>query len=649
MSYLNFNKEELINLDFALKREIIRSNRAGSYMSTTLSGCNTRKYHGLLVSPIAAFNNEKHVLLSSLDETVIQNQSEFNLGIHRYQGGVYEPKGHKYIQKITFQRVPRITYRVGGVVLTKERLLVEKEEQVLIKYTLERAKSPTVLRLKPFLAFRNIHHLSKANHFANSKYEMVPKGIRVKLYEGFPNLHIQGSKSMDFVPAPDWYYNIEYQKELVRGYDYLEDLLVPGYFEVELKKGESVIIAAGTSETKPVSLKQRFTKELSKRIQRVTFTNLIQNAGQQFVMEQNGQTDIVAGFPWHKSMTRQSFISLPGLYRAVGDVYLFKKVLLTYQPHLNKGLFPDSIQDKEPKYNSADTSLWYIWAIQQYFKHYRRPREIWRNFGDSVLEIVNAIRDGIHSHMKLNKELLVVSEKENTPLTWMNSLREGNPVLQRKGLVVEINALWYNALCFTAELCETVGQMQIAEDLKTLSENVRRSFEVTFWRSGHNHPADHINRGICDWSIRPNMVIAAALDHSPFSNSQKKSVLNIAKQMLLTRKGLRTLSPDHIRFKGMVSGGPSEREAAAHQGTVYPWLLQFFVEAYLDIHKKGGLLFIKQAMESIEEELRHHGIGTMSEMYDGNPPHKARGAISQAWNVAGILQASHAVKNFKEK
>lgn len=224
MSYLKFDKEQLINLEYSLNKEILRSNRAGAYISTTINGCNTRKYHGLLICPIAKFGGEKHVLLSSLDETIVENGSDFNLGIHRYQGGTYEPKGHKYICNFEFRKIPKITYRVGNVVLTKEQLLVENEQQVLLKYTLHEAASAIKIRFKPFLAFRQIHQLSKANMYVNRKFSKVENGIGIKLYDKYPNLFMQFSKKADFVPVPDWYYNIEYIKELHRGYDYLEEI-----------------------------------------------------------------------------------------------------------------------------------------------------------------------------------------------------------------------------------------------------------------------------------------------------------------------------------------------------------------------------------------------------------------------------------------
>jgi len=648
MSYLKFDKEQLINLEYSLNKEILRSNRAGSYSSTTISGCNTRKYHGLLICPIEHFGNEKHVLLSSFDETIIQNNAEFNLGIHRYQGGNYEPKGHKYIRDIDFEKVPKTTYRVGGAVLTKERLLVGKEEQILIRYKLEEAHTSTVLRFKPFLAFRNIHQLSKANMFASTKYKPAENGISVKMYSNFPDLFMQFSKKVEFIPAPDWYYNIEYLKELNRGYEYLEDLLVPGYFEVPIKKGETIIFAAGTKETKPVSLKQRFTKELKSRIKKVTFLSSLDNAAQQFIMHKKSETDIIAGFPWYNSITRQTLISLPGMCVSMNDPVNCIKVLDTYRRYLKDGFFPDEIGDNKPKYHSADAPLWFIWTIMQYFKKFQKPKEIWKKFGNTIIEILEAYKNSNLKYIGITDDGLIYAEKDGIALTWMNSYVDGNPVVQRDGLPVEINALWFNAICFALDLADFAGDHVFVEKWKEMVNKVALSFLKTFWNNDHKYLADVVKNGMADWSVRPNMVIAVAMDYTPLSKEQQKSVLSVAKKKLLTKRGLRTLSPDHIRYKGLVEGSPKERELATHQGTVYPWLIQFFVEAYLKIHKRGGLPFVKQIMERFEDDLTEHCIGTLSEMYNGDPPHRAKGAISQAWNVAGVIFATQLVQNYKE-
>lgn len=648
MSYLKFDKEQLINLEYSLNKEILRSNRAGAYISTTINGCNTRKYHGLLICPIAKFGGEKHVLLSSLDETIVENGSDFNLGIHRYQGGTYEPKGHKYISNFEFRKIPKITYRVGNVVLTKEQLLVENEQQVLLKYTLHEAASAIKIRFKPFLAFRQIHQLSKANMYVNRKFSKVENGISMKLYDKYPNLFMQFSKKADFVPVPDWYYNIEYIKELHRGYDCIEDLFVPGYFELSLKKGESIVFSAGITEAATVSLKQRFTKEENNRIERSTFLSSLDNAAEQFVTHKNYGTDIIAGFPWYDSITRQTFVSLPGLCLSLNDSKNCKNVLDTYKPFLKNGFFPDQINQKNLTFHSADAPLWFIWTIVKYYNKYRQPKEIWAEYGGAIQEILKGYKNSTLKYIGATREGLVYAQKENTPLTWMNSSVDGRPVVQREGMPVEINALWYNAICFAVEVADLAGDKAFADQWRGMIDKVGEAFLQTFWNEGHNHLADVVKDGKPDWSVRPNMVIAVAMDYSPLSKEQKKSVLSVAKQALLTKRGLRTLSPDHLRYKGSVEGGPNERELAIHQGAVWPWLIQFFVEGYLKIHRKGGLPFVKQLIESFEDDMTEHCIGTMSEMYNGNPPHKAKGAISQAWSVAGVVYATHMIQNYKD-
>ena len=648
MHYLSFDQGQLINLEYSLYKEILRTNKAGSYLCTTLNGCNTRKYHGLLVSPIENFGGEKHVLLSALDETVIQNEAEFNLGIRRYQGGTYEPKGHKYIQHLDFGDVPKITYRVGGVILTKERLLVEKEEQVLIRYTLEEAKSPTTLRLKPFLAFRNIHALSKANMFVNTHYEKADNGIATRLYDGYPNLYMQTSKESDFIPVPDWYYNVEYLKELNRGYEYLEDLFVPGYFEFPMQKGESVIFGAGLTPVKSVSLKQRFTREVKKRGKKETFASALDHAAKQFVMHKKKTAEIIAGFPWYGSITRQTFVAMPGLCLVLKNENLCATVLDSYLKYFNDGFFPDRIGENNISYHSADTSLWFIWVIQHCYKKNGNPSNTWKTYGPAIKRILEAYRDSKIGYISMTKEGLIHAEKENIALTWMDSYVNGLPVVQRAGLPVEVNALWFNAICFALDLADMAGDQDFIDEWKDMVELVARSFLKTFWSDGHGFLADVVKDNQADWAVRPNMVIAVALDYSPLSKEQQKQVLSVAKRKLLTNRGLRTLSPDHLRYNGRVSGNSQEREAGVHMGAVYPWLLQFFVEAYLKIHKRGGLPFVKQIVNSFEEEMTENCVGTVSEMYDGNPPHAGKGAISQAWNVAGVNYALNLIQKYRE-
>ncbi len=648
MHYLSFDKEQLINLEYSLSKEILRTNKAGSYLCTTINGCNTRKYHGLLVSPIDNFGGEKHVLLSSLDETLVQNEAEFKLGIRRYQGGTYEPKGHMYIRNVEFSEIPKITYRVGSIVFTKERLLVEKEEQVMIKYTLEEAQEPVVLRLKPFLAFRNVHELSKANMFVNTKYQEVENGIAMSLYAGYPDLNMQLSKTADFIPVPDWYYNVEYLKELTRGYDYLEDLYVPGYFEVEMEAGESLVFSAGLNEMKVLSLKQRFTHEQKKRSTKETFESSLEHAAKQFVYHNKKTAEIIAGFPWYGSITRQTFISIPGLCPVLKEPDLCSTILDSYLKFFNDGFFPDRPGEKVFTYHSADTSLWFIWVLQQHYKHRGKPELMWKTYSPAIKRILEAYRDSSHACIRMDSDGLIEAEKEKTALTWMDSYVNGLPVVQRAGKTVEVNALWFNAICFSLDLADMAGDQEFIDTWKDMVEKVAHSFLDTFWSEEHACVADVVYKNQADWSVRPNMLIPVALDYSPLSKEQQKLILSVAKKKLLTNRGLRSLSPDHLRYKGTVKGNPEEREMVVHMGAVYPWLIQFFVEGYLKIHKRGGLPFVKQILESFEEEMTEHCVGTMSELYDGNPPHQGKGAISQAWSVAGVVRSLDLIRKYNE-
>ena len=438
MSYLNFNKEELVNLEYSLKKEVLSTNRAGGYSSTTVVCCNTRKYHGLLVLPISEFGGENHVLLSSLDETVVQHGQSFNLGIHKYPG-VYEPRGHKYIVDLEYDPLFTLTYRVGGVVLKKEILMVHNEAQLMIRYTLEDAHSETYLRLKPFLAYRNVHALSKANMMANTKFDHVENGIRSKLYVGFPALNMLLSKANEFVPVPDWYYNIEYLEEKNRGYDYKEDLFVPGYFEVPIKKGESIIFSASTEEVKPSTLKRKFQQMENKRERRDDFESCLTYSASQFIVHEGKDTEVVAGYPWFGRWGRDTFIALPGLTLAAGgDLRNCKEVLDTMARQLHDGLFPNIGKGDKAAYNSIDAPMWFFWAVQEYDKALGEPGTVWKNYGSKMKSILTAFREGVNPGLRMDANGLIWARQPGKALTWMDAVVRGVPVTPRAGYAVEI-------------------------------------------------------------------------------------------------------------------------------------------------------------------------------------------------------------------
>lgn len=646
MSYLTFDKEELVNLEYSLQREFLRTNHSGAYSSSTLAGCNTRKYHGMLIVQLDELDGGKHVLLSSLDETIIQHDAQFNLGIHKYPGDYYEPKGHKYIRNFEIDTIPKVTYRVGGVVFTKTRMLVEHENQVIVKYTLEEASSPTLLRFKPFLAFRNVHQLTRANMVANGKYTKVKNGIKMCLYEGYPELYMQFSKDPDFVPVPDWSRNIEYIKEQTRGYDYQEDLYVPGYFEIAIKKGESVFFSASTRECDPATLKKLYSSEKERRIPRDSFINCLINSAQQFIWERKDGKDIIAGFPWYESIPRQTLLALPGLLLTQSEVSTYEEILKTNLNRLKDGLLPKYVGFPSD-YDAADAPLFAFQAIQE-LKTFKENKELWITYGKVMKEILSAYKRGTHFNIHMEPNGLIHAKQEGVALTWMDAIINGKPVTQRGGLAVEINASWYNAVCFALELAESARDKAFISEWSSYPELIAQSFIDTFWNEEEGYLADYVDGKYTDWSVRPNMIFAASLEYSPMSREQKKSIISKVKSELLTPRGLRSLAPNNYHYKGSCEGDADKRSAAAHMGCVYPFLIYPFVKAYLDIHKAGGLSFIKQIMEGFEEEMSEHCVGTLSEIYEGNPPHTARGAISQAWNVAGVLSATSLLEKFVE-
>jgi predicted glycogen debranching enzyme len=641
MGYLQFDKNQLINLEYSLSREIIRSNRAGSYASTTIVGCNTRKYHGLLASPLRDGSDDRYMLLSTLDATIIQREQEFNLGIHKYQGDLYIPRGHKYVRDYEVGKVGETIYRVGGVVLKRESLLVEKQEQILIKFTLLEAHSPTTLKLKPFLAYRNIHALSKANTYVNTKYRNIDNGISVKLYEGMPLLYMQFSKAVDYVHNPDWYYNIEYLEEQRRGYDFKEDLFVPGYFEFRIKKGESIIFSASTKQVSTSGLIRKYSNELNKRIPRDNFQGCLNNAAEQFIVKKEKGTEIIAGFPWFGTWGRDTFISLPGLTLSTGNINLATEIIDTMVKRMKGGLFPNMGDSKNPAFNSVDAPLWFIWTLQQYEKY--TEVNVWERYAKVIKEVLNAFRKGTSFNIHMKENGLIWAGEKGKALTWMDAVNSSGPVTPRSGMPVEINALWYNAEMVALKWAQDNGDKSFIKDWAELPEKIKTAFIENFWDENYGYLADLVDGENKDFAVRPNMVIATAMEHNMLSKEMRNSILEVVKSELLTPKGLRSLSPKNPDYKGIYEGDQDSRDAAYHQGTVWPWLLEHFVKSYMDIHKNTGVGLAKQIYLGFEGDMTYHGIGSISEIYDGDPPHHPRGATSQAWSVAALLRINELI------
>ncbi|MBQ2950147.1 MAG: glycogen debranching enzyme family protein [Prevotella sp.] len=638
MSYLRFEKAVMTNLEESLRRELLRTNRSGAYSCSTIVDCNTRKYHGLLVVPVPEINDDNHVLLSSLDVTVIQHGAEFNLGLHKYQGNNYSPKGHKYIREFDCDKVPTTLYRVGGVLLKKEVVFQHYEDRILIRYTLVDAHSATTLRFRPFLAFRSVRAFTHENTTASRDYQAVTNGIKTCMYAGYPDLYMQFSKKNEFVFQPDWYRGIEYPKEQERGYDSNEDLYVPGYFEMPIKKGESIVFAASISPSKATELKKLFDNEVDLRAPRDNFFHCLVNAAHQFHNRENEDDRyILAGYPWFKCRARDTFISLPGLTLAIDEQDYFELVMKTAERGLREFMEGKPLTVKIYEMEQPDVLLWAIWAIQQYAKNAGKEkcREM---YGKLVEDIMEYILAGKHPNLRLDDNGLLYSNGRDKAVTWMNSTANGRPVVPRTGYIVEFNALWYNALRFCASLAADEGKAEAAEALEKRAEVCKESFVNTFLNE-YGYLLDYVDGNMMDWSVRPNMIFACAFDYSPLNQDQKKSVLDVCTRELLTPKGLRSLSPKSGGYNPMYVGPQTQRDYAYHQGTAWPWLGGFYMEACLKLYKRTRLSFIERHMVGFEDEMNYHALGTIPELFDGNPPFHGRGAMSFAMNVAEILRS----------
>lgn len=646
MGYLKFEKALMTNLQDSLPRELLRTNRSGAYSCSTIVDCNTRKYHGLLVVPVPELDDENHILLSSLDPTVIQHGAAFNLGLHKYHGGNYSPNGHKYIREFDCDKVPTTVYRVGNAVLKKEVVLQCYEERILVRYTLLEGQGTTLLQFRPFLAFRSVREFTHENAAINREYHNVENGIATCLYEGYPQLFMQFSKDNEFHYEPYWYRGLEYPKEQARGYYSDEDLYVPGYFEMKIKKGESIVFSGSTSEIKTSTLKRIFDDEIEFRPPRDNFFHCLVNAAHQFHnRKKNDDRYILAGYPWFKCRARDQFIALPGLTLSIEEQDYFELVMETAERGLREFMQNEPLTVEIQEIEQPDVILWCIWAIQQYAKEAGKESCL-KLYGDFLRDMIAYIENGKHPNLFLHTNGLLYAEGKNKAITWMNGMIDGKPVNPRSGYIVEFNALWYNDIKFVAWLFSDTSETEYAAHLEEMASLCKDAFVPTFLNN-YGYLYDYVDGNMVDWSVRPNMILAAAVDYSPLEQSQKKSVVDICTRELLTPKGLRSLSPKSGGYTPVCVGDQDHRTRVYHQGTAWPWLGGFYLEACLKLYKRTRLSFVERQLIGYEDEVTSHCLGTIPEYFDGNPPYSGRGAISFAMNVGEVLRTLALLEKYK--
>ena len=651
MSYISWNKKELVNLEHSLNREVLRSNALGAFLATTVIGCNTRKYHGLLVVPQPQLDNNNHVLLSSLDETIIENKEEFHLGVHMYPDGVFAPRGHKYIRDFTADPMPKLTYRIGNVVLDKELIFSSTEARLFVRYTLRESMVPITLRVLPFLAFRNVHMLTHENYDANHRVELVKNGASWQLYKDYSRLYLQFSKAAQYTHVPHWYYNMFYIREQERGYEAAEDQFVPGFFELQMKQGDTVILSASLEEQNPTAIKRQCEAEVKRLLPQTSYEDCLLKAAQQFIIRDAKGTRLWAGFPWFGSCSRDTFLSLPGIALAQGDEKTFNEVLQYLVARMQGPFFPHRYYQKSLYFTAVDSPLWFFWVLQMYEKMCGKDKkDIWRKCKKPITVILESFIGSTDFNVHILDNGLLYAGNRDLALTWMNVFAQGKPWTPRTGLAIEVNALWYNALRYAVELLKVADpKSPMLKKWNNLADKVEIAFNDTFINKERNSFYDFVNSNEKNMQVRPNMMLAAALPFTPMTETMQKRVFDITHSELLTPRGIRSLSPNDEGYKGVTIGNHSERERAYHNGTAFPWLISFYADLSVKLFGKSALPSLEEIYMDFEGAIKDNGIGTISEIYDGNPPFEARGCISQSTSVGALLYLRYLIDDLNKK
>ena len=643
MAFLKFNKAELVNLSYSLKREIISANKTGAYCNTSIITCNTRRYHGLFAVTLDRFGGDKYLLLSSLDETFIVGGQQFNLGIHCY-GDVYEPRGHKYVVDFDDDPVPTITYKVGEIIFRKSLLLLPGKDQLLIRYELLQCPAGAKLQLRPFLPFRNIHALTQQNDAADSGFKPVKGGASFCLYKGFPDLVLQSDgKDFKFVPSPSWYKGITYSDEYRRGFDCREDLLSPGWFEGSMKEGDVLLVSAAKYEEAPKGFAAAYASALAGIKPVKSGKDQLLHWADIFICNHNDRKKVTAGFSWlYTGLLRETLIALPGLtLYANGDKATFEEVLDNLIADEQERLLRRTTQVESPLYLASD--------LQAYIAFGADPAKVWKKYGHTVKGILESYLPGVRKEVAMHPNGLLWAQADRVALSWMNAYVNGNPVTERPGYQVETNALWFNSICFAIDMEAQYGKDRaFTAKWLPIRDSIKVSFPQIFWNERRGCLADYVDGFGQNMDIRPNQLIALWVENSPLDDMLHPSVFRVVSGELETRRGIRTLSPRDEKYKGVYEGSQIERDLAYQQGSAWVFLLEYYIKVGFRLN---GPAFWKKAewlVEGFYEDMGKHGVGAFSELYDGDPPQEPHGAVASALSTAALLAVDYMMAQHKE-
>jgi predicted glycogen debranching enzyme len=647
---ISFAQEVCRNPDIALSKEWLETNGLGGFASSTIVGLNTRRYHGLLVAatkpPVG-----RMVLLSKLEETLVVDGARYELAANQYPGAVH-PQGYQFLREFRLDPFPTYVYAVAGVELVKTVCMTHGENSTVVQYELRGDNLPAECRLElhPLLAFRDYHATAHENGALDARYETEPNMLTLRPYADLPALHLaHDAEAVE--PTGYWYRSFEYQVERERGLDFREDLFNPCALRFDLRQRPQANIIASTERRNVTRANEYRETETARRATVLKpfaksdeLTRALAAAADQFIVKRDAGETIIAGYHWFSDWGRDTMIALPGLTLTTGRYDTAKNILLAFAPYLDRGMLPNRFPDagEEPEYNTVDATLWYVEAVRAWLEHTGDFKFVKKHLYDKLVEIIDWHERGTRYQIQVDEDGLLRAGELGVQSTWMDAKVGDWVVTPRIGKPVEIQALWHNALCVLRDLAEKFGDQKNSSRFAKLAARAKRSFNQAFWNDEAGCLFDVIDGEARDGSIRPNQIFAVSLPHTLLPQTRAKQVVAVVERELLTPCGLRSLAPDDPQYRPRYEGDIPSRDGAYHQGTVWPWLLGPFITAYLKANRNSakGKRQARAWLAAFDGHLREAGLGQVSEIFDADAPHEARGCVAQAWSVAELLRVA---------
>jgi predicted glycogen debranching enzyme len=649
---IQFEHETCGDLEAALHREWLETNGLGGFASSTIMGLNTRRYHGLLVAathpPVGRL-----VLLSKLEETLWINGQSFDLSSNRYPDVVH-PQGYRFLKQFRLDPFPVFTFEVEGCEIVKSVFMIQGENSTVIQYELTKpirgkAAKDAALVVRPLIAFRDYHCTTRQNDTLNPIVHGQSGVVWASPYYGLPTLYL-AHNATEVQAAGDWYRDFQYDAERERGLDFREDLFHPVSLRFEFGVSRQASLIASTESRDVARVPEYRQAEVARREITVAsspvhddFARTLLAATDQYIVARGDLNTVIAGYHWFGDWGRDTMIALPGLTLPTGKYEVARNILRTFARYVDQGMLPNRFPDagEPPEYNTVDATFWFFEAARSYlaytcdFEFVRK--ELYAVFADIIAWHVRGTRYAI----KVDADGLIRCGEPGVQLTWMDAKAGDWVVTPRRGKPVEIQALWYNALCVMEELARTFGDESGQKRYRTMAALAHWGFNRLFWNEQGGCLYDVVDGTNQDASIRPNQIFAVSLSHTMLSPEKAERVVACVQEHLLTPYGLRSLSPANPQYHGRYTGNPTSRDSAYHQGTVWAWLMGPFLTAFVKVN--GGSPAARDQASEWLAHLRDHlsdaGLGHVSEIFDGDAPHRPVGSIAQAWSVAEVLRA----------